>query len=90
MPHFHRGFANVATLTNAPIQLISIICTPPYLFKGEPWWHVPAQLPFFRVTVGECLDASTYSLYGQRALNARKLVESLEHYYAAQTRNGQP
>ena len=90
LPHFHRGFANIATLTEAPIQLVFLTCTPPFLFKGEPWWHVPQQKPFFRVTLGEQLDAAKYSLYGQRALNARKLVESLEHYYAAQTRTEQP
>jgi len=90
LPRFHRGFANVATLTGTPIQPVYITCDPPYLFKGEPWWHVPPRKPLFRAVVGECLDASSYLLYGQRSIAARKLVESLELYYAAQMRNSQP
>lgn len=82
MPCFHRGFANIATLTKAPIQLVFITCTPPFLFKGDPWWRVPPQIPLFRVVAADCLDADSYFLYGQRSVAARKLVESLEDYYA--------
>ncbi len=81
-PHFQRGFANVATLTNASIQCVAITCTPPFLYKGEPWWHVSSPNPIFRVSFGKCLDAQDYSLYGRRSIDARKLVESLELYYA--------
>jgi len=88
-PHFQRGFANIATLTAASIQVVFIGCTPPFLFKSEPWWHYPSQKPFFQIVVGDCLDAQSYSLYDQRSIAARKLVESLEFYYAAQTRNRQ-
>jgi 1-acyl-sn-glycerol-3-phosphate acyltransferase len=87
LPHFQRGFANIATLTKAPIQLVFIACTPPFLFKGEPWWHYPSERPFYQIVVGECLDAHAYSLYDQRSIAARKLVESLELYYANQIRN---
>jgi 1-acyl-sn-glycerol-3-phosphate acyltransferase len=90
LPRFQRGFANIATLTKTPIQPIFIDCFPPFLFKGEPWWHVPSQKPHFRITVGERLDANIYSLYGQRSIAARKLVESLELYYADQMRNRRP
>lgn len=86
-PRFQRGFANIATLIKAPIQLVFIGCTPPFLFKGEPWWHYPSQKPFFQIVVGDCLDVQTYTLYDQRSIAARKLVESLEFYYAAQTRH---
>jgi 1-acyl-sn-glycerol-3-phosphate acyltransferase len=88
LPHFQRGFANIATLTKAPIQLVFIGCTPPFLFKGEPWWHYPSQKPFFQIVVGECLDAHAYSLYDQRSIAARKLVKSLELYYATQITHG--
>jgi len=89
LPRFHRGFANVATLTGTPIQLVYITCDPPYLFKGEPWWHVPPKKPLFRAIVGECLDANSYLLYGQRGIAARKLVKSLELYYAKKIQNEQ-
>ena len=81
----HRGFANIALLTEASIQPVHITCDPPFLFRGEAWWHVPATTPLFRIVVGEHIDANTYSLYGQRSLAARKLVEVLEHYYADRT-----
>jgi len=90
LPQFQRGFANIATLTEASIQTIFIDCSPPILFKGEPWWHIPSKRPFFRITMGECLDANTYSLYGERSIAARKLVKSLELYYADHTKQRQP
>jgi 1-acyl-sn-glycerol-3-phosphate acyltransferase len=87
LPRFQRGFANIATLTATPIQPVFITCEPPILYKGEPWWRVPPRTPLVRVVVGECLDANSYLLYGQRSIAARKLVESLEHYYAKQVRS---
>ena len=90
LPNFLRGFANVATLTKAPIQTVFIDCSPPFLFKGEPWWHFPSQKPHFQVAMGQCLDVPMYSLYDQRSINARKLVKSLEIYYAERARNRQP
>jgi len=87
MPRFQRGFANIATLTSAPIQLVLITCTPPFLYKGEPWWHVPQKPALFRVDIGDSLDAGSYLLYGERSIAARKLVESLELYYAKHLRD---
>jgi 1-acyl-sn-glycerol-3-phosphate acyltransferase len=88
-PHFQRGFANIATLTDTDIQPVFITCHPPFLYKGESWWRYPPQKPVFRVSVGESLDARSYSLYGQRSVAARKLVNLLEDYYGKQIRNGQ-
>ena len=81
-PKFRRGFANLATLAQAEIRLVTITCTPPTLIKGEPWWKVPPVRPVFRLVVGERLDADNYLGYPHRSLAARKLVQSLEHYYA--------
>ena len=89
LPHFQRGFANIATLTSAPIQLVLITCTPPFLYKGAPWWHAPSRPSLFKVEIGESLDAGSYLLYGERSIAARKLVESLELYYAKQLRDRQ-
>jgi len=85
LPKFHKGFAAVAILTKPLIQLVFITCTPPFLFKGEAWWHVPPQRPVFHVTMGECLDINALSSYGQPAITARSLVKSLEQHYAART-----
>ena len=47
---FQRGFAHIATLLKADIQLAFISCTPPTLTKGEKWWAVPLSRPEFRVS----------------------------------------
>ena len=83
-PRFLRGFANLATLTGAPIQLVVITCDPPTLIKGEPWWHIPPAPPQFRLVIGDRLDANIYLRYPHRSLAARKLVQFLEQYYAEQ------
>ncbi|PWC35975.1 lysophospholipid acyltransferase family protein [Azospirillum sp. TSO35-2] len=80
-PRFRRGFANIATMLEADIQLVTIICRPLTLVKGEPWWMVPSRRPRFHVQVGERLDASQWMGYKYRSLAARKLVRQLEEYY---------
>lgn len=82
MPRFHRGFANIATLTGAEILPVVITCDPPTLTKGEPWWVVPARRPTFRVAVGECLEANGYMTDRYRSMDSRRLVERMEAYYA--------
>ncbi len=89
LPHFNRGFANIAILTASPIQPVFIGCNPPFLFKGEAWWRVPPETPFLHIVVGEYLDAKTYLRYGPRSIASRKIVELLELYYAKQLGNRQ-
>jgi len=79
---FHRGFANIALLTGAPIQTVSIHCEPLVLTKGEPWYRIPRRRPHFRVALGEHLDTPKLLHYQQRPLEARQLVRRLEAYYA--------
>ncbi|OIR10100.1 2-acyl-glycerophospho-ethanolamine acyltransferase [mine drainage metagenome] len=81
-PRFRRGFANLATLTAAPIQTVLITCDPPTLIKGEPWWKIPPIRPTFRLTLGERLEAARYLDQRNRSVAARRLVQSLERYYA--------
>lgn len=81
-PHFRRGFANLATLTGAEIQLVVITCNPPTLVKGEPWWRIPPCRPLFTLVVDQCLDPTDYLRYPYRSVAARKLVQFLEQYYA--------
>jgi 1-acyl-sn-glycerol-3-phosphate acyltransferase len=79
---FRRGFANLATVTGAPVQPVVITVDPPTLIKGEPWWRIPERPPLFRVRVDECLDDASYMGYPYRSLAARKLVETLQAYYS--------
>jgi 1-acyl-sn-glycerol-3-phosphate acyltransferase len=81
-PRLRRGFANLATLTGVPVQLVVITCDPPTLIKGEPWWRIPPHKPLFRIAVAEVLDANAYLRYPYRSLAARKLVQFVESYFA--------
>jgi len=40
---FTRGAAQIAIRTGAPVVPVVITCEPPTLFKGEPWYTVPAR-----------------------------------------------
>ena len=81
-PRFQRGFANLATLTGAPVQPVTITCDPPTLIKGEKWWRLPPRTPLFTVSVNDCIDPNIYANYQYRSLAARKLVQALDAHYA--------
>jgi 1-acyl-sn-glycerol-3-phosphate acyltransferase len=86
--HLRRGFANIATLLQARIQLVTITCEPPTLVKGERWWIIPPRRPLFRVEVGDCLDAAGWLDCKYRSLAVRKLVRHVEDYYAERLGGG--
>ena len=81
LPRFQRGFANIALLTQAPIQLVTLTCTPLTMTKGEPWWRVPARRPRFRVTVDEHLTTHDLLQQAERPKAARALVRRLEAHF---------
>ncbi|CAA7627925.1 1-acyl-sn-glycerol-3-phosphate acyltransferase [Candidatus Terasakiella magnetica] len=85
---FQRGFANIATLAEADVQLIHISCAPPILHKGNPWWRVPPTRTRFHLRVGERLDIRPFMSYRFRSVAARKLVERLEHLYSDELAHG--
>jgi 1-acyl-sn-glycerol-3-phosphate acyltransferase len=78
--HMHRGFANIAILLDARVQLVTITCEPPTLLKGSKWWTIPSHRPSFRVEVGDYLDFAGIDRE-HRSLAARKLVRQVEGYY---------
>jgi len=86
--HLRRGFANIATLLQARIQLVTITCEPPTLVKGENWWIIPPRRPLFRVEVGDCLDAGSAVDGKYRSLAVRRLVRRVEEYYAERLSGG--
>jgi 1-acyl-sn-glycerol-3-phosphate acyltransferase len=88
LPRFQRGFANIALLTAAKIQLITITCKPLTLTKGEPWWRIPERRPHFRILVGEELDTHDLLQRQERSLAARALVRYIETYYGEQLAAG--
>lgn len=78
----HRGFANIALMAQADLQLIAMTCEPPILHKGNPWWRVPASRTLFLMEVGERLDIQNFLGHPYRSLSARKLVGFIENYYS--------
>lgn len=78
---FTRGFAYIALAAGADLQIITIVCEPPALFKNNPWWKVPERRPLFRLEVGPKLKIVDYSHYSIRSLAARKLHEKAKSYY---------
>jgi 1-acyl-sn-glycerol-3-phosphate acyltransferase len=76
-----RGFANVALLVPADLQLLRLHCEPITLVKGEPWWRVPKRRANFRVTVGELLPVAPFLACGPRAIGARRLTSHLQEYW---------
>jgi 1-acyl-sn-glycerol-3-phosphate acyltransferase len=86
--HLRRGFANIATLLQARIQLVTITCEPPTLVKGDSWWIIPPQRPLFRVEAGDCLDAAGLLDGNHRSVAVRQLVRRVEDYYSERLRGG--
>jgi 1-acyl-sn-glycerol-3-phosphate acyltransferase len=86
--HLRRGFANIATLLQARIQLVTITCEPPTLVKGDKWWIIPARRPLFRLQVGHCLDAEGCLDGEQRSVAVRRLVRRVEDYYSERLGGG--
>jgi 1-acyl-sn-glycerol-3-phosphate acyltransferase len=78
---FHRGFAHIATLLGADIQLFLITCTPTTLTKGEKWWAVPPRRPVFRVSSAGWLRADSWKETPHRPVAARAIVRRLERMY---------
>jgi 1-acyl-sn-glycerol-3-phosphate acyltransferase len=78
---FHRGFAHIATLLEADIQLLLITCTPPTLTKGEKWWEIPAHRPVFQVSPVGRLDAKSWQGNAYRSVTVRDIVRRLERFY---------
>lgn len=79
---FKRGFANIATLTGADLQLVTITCRPTTLTKGEHWYQIPEQRAKFDLSVHNQIDVKEYTRREPRPLAARRLTRDLEQYYA--------
>ncbi len=76
-----RGFANIALLVPADMQVLRVQCRPITLVKGEPWWRVPERRANFRVTAGELLPVAPFLACGPRAIGARRLTSHLQEYW---------
>jgi 1-acyl-sn-glycerol-3-phosphate acyltransferase len=55
-----RGAAHIALAANSDILPVTITCDPPTLFKGNPWYRVPARRFHMHVVVGEPIAAREF------------------------------
>jgi 1-acyl-sn-glycerol-3-phosphate acyltransferase len=78
---FQRGFAHIATLLDADIQLVLITCTPPAFTKGEKWWAVPPRRPVFQVSSAGWVRAESWRGSPYRSIAARRIVRHIERLY---------
>jgi 1-acyl-sn-glycerol-3-phosphate acyltransferase len=78
---FQRGFAHIATLLKADIQLAVITCTPPMLGKGVKWWAIPPSRPQFRISQAGWIRAASWQDDIHRSITARTIVRELERLY---------
>lgn len=83
-----RGFANIATLIGADILAVTILCEPPTLRKGEPWYRIPAVRPTFSISAGDVISVRRSKSTEERPMAARRLVAALETYYSERLVNG--
>ena len=73
---YQRGFAYVALRSGAPIRIVTLTCTPPTLFKGEPWYKIPLRRPLWVIRVHERLEAVDEDV--QPAIAVRRLCAQVE------------
>ena len=87
-PKPQRGFANLALFAKADLQMLTISCEPPILYKGSPWWRVPVEKTRISLTVGERVQIAPFLEYGFNSIGARKLTSFVENYYRRNDKDG--
>jgi|SRR6188768_94278 len=71
-----RGAAHIALAADAQILPVRITCDPPTLFKGNPWYRVPARPFHLLMVVGEPVAARTFLRENEApARTARRLTQ---------------
>lgn len=71
---YQKGFAHIALLAGAPIQVVTIQVTPPTLRKGEPWHAIPAARPHWTIKVHERIDTAGQYGYDRSASAVKRLT----------------
>jgi len=88
--HMQRGAAHIALAADAELLPVTVTCDPPTLFKGNPWYRVPARRFHMKVVVGDPVSATTFREEGELpARAARRLTQWMLAYYAG-TESGRP
>lgn len=84
---FTRGAAQIALRTGAPVVPVVITCEPPTLFKGAPWYTVPAYPVDLTVRFLPPLAIPPAVTAKQGiALQARALTQYMENFFRQELR----
>jgi 1-acyl-sn-glycerol-3-phosphate acyltransferase len=79
-----RGAAHIALSADAELLPVTISCDPPTLFKGNPWYRVPAHRFHLQVTVGAPVPAAAFRREGEAASrSSRRLTDWLLTHFEA-------
>lgn len=77
-----RGAAHIALAAEVEILPVTVTCDPPTLFKGNPWYRVPARRFHMHVAVGEPVASSIFRHGDEPSVrSARRLTRWLLDYY---------
>ena len=77
-----RGAARIALAAGAEVLPVSILCNPPLLTKGVPWYRIPPVPGHWRLVVGQPLRAQDYAPAGiPEPLAARRLTRHFAEYF---------
>ena len=77
-----RGAAHIALAADVEILPVTISCEPSTLFRGNPWYRVPARRFHLQVHVGTPVPASTFRAPGEAPSRAaRRLTQWMLAYY---------
>jgi 1-acyl-sn-glycerol-3-phosphate acyltransferase len=79
-----RGAAHIALTADSEILPVTITCDPPTLFKGNPWYRVPARRFHLQVVVGAPIAARDFVHDNEaQARSARRLTQWLLAHFDA-------
>jgi 1-acyl-sn-glycerol-3-phosphate acyltransferase len=77
-----RGAAQIALAARADFRPVTITCDPITLYKGNPWYRVPARRAHFILSVGETIRLGEIATPGEPApLAARHVTAALASWF---------
>ena len=77
-----RGAAHIALAADVEVLPVTIRCDPPTLFKGNPWYRVPARRFHMTVVVGAPVAAREFRRGDEAAArSSRRLTQWLTNHF---------
>lgn len=85
-----HGAARMALEGNCTIVPVAISCSPPHLFKHEPWYRAPVRRPHYVLDVGQPYPAARFlaEAGGVPSVAARRLTRHWEQHFATHAGSG--